>query len=126
MATGAIVNKKIIVLDNGIKVGLLGLMGENADEDAPIASPITFNHDFGFIQTCVDDLRNNDGVDIVVVLSHTGVNSRGNGEDAEIAENVSGIDIIASGHSHTKTYEAFIKGDSNSIIFSHPVNTVNG
>ncbi|MDA3897423.1 MAG: metallophosphoesterase [Desulfobacteraceae bacterium] len=118
MSTGAIVNKKIIEQDNGIKVGLLGLMGENADEDAPVASPIDFNHDYAFIQACVDALRNNDGVDVVVVLSHTGVNSSGNGEDAEIAEQVTGIDIIASGHSHTKIFEAVIKGDSNSIIFS--------
>jgi len=118
MGTGAIVNKKIIELDNGLTVGLLGLMGENADEDAPVAGPISFNHDYAFIQACVDDLRNNDGVDVVVVLSHTGVNSSGNGEDAEIAEQVTGIDIIASGHSHTETFEAFIKGGSSSIIFS--------
>ncbi len=118
MSTGAIVNKKIIEQDNGLKIGLIGLMGENADEDAPVASPIEFNHDYAFIQACVDDLRNNDGVDIVVALSHTGVNSSGNGEDAEIAEKVTGIDIIASGHSHTKIFEAVIKGDSNSIIFS--------
>ncbi len=118
MSTGAIVNKKIIEQDNGVKIGLIGLMGENADEDAPVASPIDFNHDYVFIQACVDDLRNNDGVDVVVALSHTGVNSSGNGEDAEIARNVTGIDIIASGHAHTKIFEAAIKGDSNSIIFS--------
>jgi 5'-nucleotidase len=118
MGTGAIVNKKIIEQDNGIKVGLLGLMGENADEDAPVASPIDFNHDYTFIQACVNDLRNNDGVDVVVLLSHTGVNSSGNGEDAEIAEHVTGIDIIASGHSHTKIFDAVIKGDSSTIIFS--------
>jgi 5'-nucleotidase len=118
MTTGAIVNKKVIELDNGVKVGLIGLMGENADEDAPVADPITFNHDYAFIQACVDDLRNNDGVDVVVALSHTGVNSSGEGEDAEIAEHVDGIDIIASGHAHTATFDAYIKGDSSTIIFS--------
>lgn len=118
MATGTIVNKKVIELDNGVKVGLIGLMGENADQDAPMAGPITFNHDYEFIQDCVDGLRNNDGVDVVVALSHTGVNSSGEGEDAEIAENVKGIDIIASGHAHTATFDAYIKGDSSTIIFS--------
>jgi 5'-nucleotidase len=118
MATGDIVNKKVLELDNGIKVGLLGLMGENADEDAPVATPIIFNHDYAFIQACVDNLRKKDRVDVVVVLSHTGVNSSGEGEDAEIAEQVDGIDIIASGHAHTETYDAYIKGDSNTIIFS--------
>lgn len=118
MLTGAIVNKKVINLDNGVKVGLIGLMGENADEDAPMATPIIFNHDYEFIQACVDDLRNNDGVDVVVALSHTGVNSCGEGEDAEIAEHVDGINIIASGHAHTATLDAYIKGNSNTIIFS--------
>jgi len=118
MATGTIVNKKVIELDNGIKVGLLGLMGENADEDAPVAKPIIFNHDYAFIQACVDNLRWNEDVDVVIALSHTGVNSSGEGEDAEIAEHVDGIDIIASGHAHTKTFDAYIKGDSSTIIFS--------
>lgn len=124
MADGTIVNKKVFELDNGLKVGLLGLMGENADEVAPLAKPITFNHDYSFIQACVDDLRDNDGVDIVVALSHTGINSNGNGEDAEIAKHVDGIDILASGHAHTKTFDAFIRhclkpeAESSSIIFS--------
>jgi len=118
MSTGTIVNKKVIELDNWVRVGLIGLMGENADEDAPVAKPITFNHDYDFIQACVDDLRNNDGVDVVVALSHTGVNSSGEGEDAEIAEHVNGIDIILSGHAHTATVDAYIKGGSSTIIFS--------
>ena len=118
MANGTIVSKKVIELDNGIVVGLLGLMGENADEDAPVAKPIVFNHDYAFIQACVDDLRDNDRVDVVVALSHTGVNSRGEGEDAEIAKHVDGIDIIASGHAHTKTFDAYVKGGSSTIIFS--------
>ncbi len=118
MTTGTIVTKKVIELENGVKVGLLGLMGENADEDAPVAKPITFNHDYAFIQAGVDDLRNHDGVDVVVALSHTGVNSRGAGEDIELAEHVSGIDIIASGHAHTATHDAYVKGGSSTIIFS--------
>ena len=118
MANGTIVNKKVIELENGVKVGFLGLMGENADEDAPVATPITFNHDYTFIQACVNDLRKHDRVNVVVALSHTGVNSRGAGEDIELAENVSGIDIIASGHAHTATHNAYVKGGSSTIIFS--------
>jgi len=118
MALGVIVNKKVIDLPDGLKVGLLGLMGPEADQKAPVASPIAFDHDYAFIQGCVDDLRNNDGVDFVVVLSHGGVGTDGTGDDVDIAENVTGIDIIASGHYHTATDDAIIKGGSNSIIFS--------
>jgi len=118
MALGVIVNKKVIDLPDGLKVGLLGLMGPDADQKAPVASPIAFDHDYAFIQRCVDDLRTNDRVDLVIVLSHGGVEPDGTGNDVDIAENVTGIDIIASGHYHTATDDAIIKGGSNSIIFS--------
>ncbi|MBC2717553.1 MAG: bifunctional metallophosphatase/5'-nucleotidase [Desulfobacteraceae bacterium] len=116
---GYIVEKLIINLPNsGLRVGILGLLGPNADQDAPVAPPVTFDHDYPFIQARVDDLRNNDKVDFVVVLSHGGVENDGTGDDADLAENVTGIDIIASGHYHTATQNALIKGDSNTIIFS--------
>jgi 5'-nucleotidase/UDP-sugar diphosphatase len=115
---GTIVGKKIITLQNGIKIGLLGLMGPDADVGAPAAPPITFDHDYSFIQGLVNDLRENDGVDLVVVLSHGGVETDGTGDDADLAQNVSGIDIIASGHYHTATHSAIVTGPSNTIIFS--------
>jgi 2',3'-cyclic-nucleotide 2'-phosphodiesterase (5'-nucleotidase family) len=118
LPAGVIVGKKIITLPNGVKIGILGLVGPDSDEKAPAASPVTFNHDYGFIQSCVNDLRNYDAVDLVVVLSHGGVENDGSGDDADLAENVSGIDIIASGHFHTATHEAVVSGGSNTVIFS--------
>lgn len=116
---GYIVEKLVLNLPNsGLRVGILGLLGPNADEDAPVAGPVTFDHDDLFIQARVDDLRNNDKVDFVVVLSHGGVENDGTGDDADLAEKVTGIDIICSGHYHTGTQDALIKGDSNTIIFS--------
>jgi UDP-sugar diphosphatase len=113
---GRISGKGVIELDNGLKVGLLGLMGEDADEKAPIAPPVTFNHDFDFIQSKVDELKNNDGAQLIVALSHSGVSSSGEGDDANLANGVDGIDLIASGHEHTATHEAF--NESGTLIFS--------
>jgi len=118
LPSGTIIDKKITTLPNGIKIGLLGLVGPDSDEKAPAAYPVTFNHNIEFIQNCVNDLRNNDEVDLVVVLSHGGVENNGSGDDADLAEKVSGIDIIASGHFHTATHEAIVSGGSNTIIFS--------
>lgn len=116
ISAGAIVNKKIIRLSHGLNVGILGLNGPTSDQEAPLAKPVTFNHDFSFIQEQVDDLRNNHGVQMVVILSHGGVKADGTGEDADLANNVSGIDAIASGHYHTATHEAL--NISDTIIFS--------
>lgn len=114
--TGAIVTKKILELSNGLRIGLLGIMGPDADSKAPVAPPVTFNHDYAFLQERVNELRNNDGVDLVILLSHSGITVNGGGDDADIAENVTGIDIIASGHYHTATSSAFQIGDT--LIFS--------
>lgn len=115
-ALGILVGKKVLNL-HGIRVGLIGLLGPNADQNSPMAKPVTFNHQYDFIQSCVDNLRNNDKVDLVIVLSHGGIKSDGSGDDADLAANVSGIDIIASGHYHTQTNDVFVKGPSNTIIF---------
>ena len=113
---GVIRDSHTIMLPFGIKVGVIGLMGVGAESVAPLAAPVTFNHDYAFIQSQVDNLRNNQGCDIIVALSHTGLHNDGQGEDRLLAENVTGLDIICSGHEHTVTQEEFVVGDS--IIFS--------
>jgi len=115
--SGIIVDKKIISYPYGIKVGILGVMGPDSDSKAPVAAPVTFNHDYAFIQQQVNDLKSK-CVDLVVVLSHGGVGSSGTGDDADLAANVTGIDIIASGHYHTATADVIIAGESNTLIFS--------
>ncbi len=111
-ADGAIVDKLVFTLDNGLKVGLLGQAGVSADSDAPTAPPVTFDHTPAFLQAAVDGLRNDDGADMVVLLSHGGVESDDTGEDVTLAGKVSGLDVIASGHTHTATDHAIEVGDT--------------
>lgn len=92
-------------LPNGIKVGFIGLMGEEAAIDAPASAPVTFtalSSSYAAIQSMVDDLRNAQGAQIVIALSHSGTDASGNsGEDVNLARHVHGINVIASGHTHT-------------------------
>jgi 2',3'-cyclic-nucleotide 2'-phosphodiesterase/3'-nucleotidase/5'-nucleotidase len=48
----------------------------------------------------VKKLRNEEKVDLVVILSHLG-----HDEDVKIAEKVKGIDLIVGAHSHTAMHE---------------------
>ena len=95
----------MIIEKAGIKIGLLGQMGDNAVFDSPNATPLTFNHDYcGSLQTQVDALRAS-GAKLVVLLSHEGftvdpVTGFAKGNDAELAKDVPGIDVILSGHLH--------------------------
>ncbi len=92
-------------LSNGIKVGFIGLLGEDAATDATGSAPVSFtplSSDYAAIQSMVDQLRNSDGVQIVIALSHSGTNAAGTaGEDVDLAQHVHGINVIASGHTHT-------------------------
>jgi 5'-nucleotidase len=121
VAGGTIVNKKVISFPYGLKIGVMGLMGPDADQKAPTAAPdVTFSHDYsatGVIQQTVNDLRNNDQVQMVVALSHGGIELDGTGDDKALAEAVSGIDVICSGHYHTATPSVFQVGPSKTLIF---------
>lgn len=95
---------RIEKLPNGIKVGYIGLMGKAA-AGSSVSSPVTFiplSADYAAIQAIVDEMRNEEGVDIIVALSHSGTDPSGNsGEDVDLAAHVKGINVIASGHTHT-------------------------
>lgn len=101
----AIQTTRVQQFTNGLKVGYIGLMGKAAAVDAPVSAPVTFTDfsaGYAVVQSLVDDLRNTAGVQVVVVLSHSGTNASGTaGEDVELARHVTGIDLIASGHTHT-------------------------
>jgi 5'-nucleotidase len=107
----------IIVTPSGHKVGFLGNMGAVAATYAPLKTPVTFSLPTGAMETDIATVKQQDymdlqagadtlhaaGAEIVVLLSHAGVNTTDPtlGEDYQIAQNVTGIDVIASAHTHT-------------------------
>lgn len=108
---GYIRENMLLTLPNGLKVGIIGLMGQDAARFSPAAAPVRFDQSAEFVQARVDDLKKNQGAHIVLALSHSGIVNTGEtpeGEDVTLAENVSGIDIIASGHMHSMTEEVVV------------------
>ena len=81
-------------------MGIFGLLGSEAASVTPQAAPLTFDPIATAATRMVADLRNNDKVDLVIALSHSGIYSNGTGEDAVLAQAVPGIDVIVSGHTH--------------------------
>lgn len=82
-------------LSNGLKVGIIGLLGKNAQQEAPGAPPVGFVHNIDFIQQKVDMVKKR-GAKLIICLSHSTLE-----EDKKLARLTEGIDIIISGHSHT-------------------------
>jgi 5'-nucleotidase / UDP-sugar diphosphatase len=100
VANLGVITTKLIKTEGSIKVGIFGLLGESAAEVAALKAPLSFTKIADASAQMVADLRNNDHVDVVVALSHSGIFSDGTGPDADLATAVPGIDVIVSGHSH--------------------------
>ncbi len=109
-------------LPNGIRAGLFGIMGENADDvifkPDPEHYPVAFTDRFEAASDTVALLRNTEGADIVICLSHSGVDSEDHalGEDPELAEAVPGIDVIVSGHTHTNMPDPVVMPNGTIIV----------
>jgi 2',3'-cyclic-nucleotide 2'-phosphodiesterase (5'-nucleotidase family) len=101
----AIQTSRVKTLPNGLQVGYIGFMGRAAALDAPGSAPVSFTSpsaQYAAIQALVNELRNAQGVQIVIALNHAGTDPSGtSGEDVDLARHVTGIDVIASGHTHT-------------------------
>jgi 5'-nucleotidase/UDP-sugar diphosphatase len=107
---GVFTRKLIKTLPGGLKVGFFGLLGAQAQQFSPTASPLTFDKIEVASQVMVTELRTVDKVDLVIALSHSGIGSDGQGEDRELAKKVPGIDVIISGHTHQKLDAPAIEG----------------
>ncbi|MGQ9703899.1 MAG: 5'-nucleotidase C-terminal domain-containing protein [Actinomycetota bacterium] len=107
----AIQRYTIKTLSNGLKVGIFGLLGVEAEAMAPAAAPVKFGNvengpedPYSFLnrvvvaQTMVSLLRSR-GCNVVIALSHSGTR-----EETELAKWVPGIDVIVGGHSHDLNY----------------------
>lgn len=95
-------------LENGLNVGLFGLIGEQAVSYTTANYPVEFEDQHETAAKMVDELRNN-GADLVIAITHSRVE-----EDVELAGEIDGIDIIVGGHSHTALHEPVI--ENNTII----------
>jgi 5'-nucleotidase/UDP-sugar diphosphatase len=106
MAAGGL-RRKLIKEVGGIKFGFFGLMGKDASDVSALKKPLTFEDIAVSARAAVTELRQMDKVDVVIALSHSGIDPMGMGEDRKLAEDAmvkaaGGIDVIISGHTHDK------------------------
>ena len=97
----------------GLKIGVFGLLGKAAREVAPFASPVKFDDPIETAKKMVDLLRNQEKVDVVICLSHSGLSHKPKkSEDEILAKEVPGIDVIISGHTHTRLDHPLMVGQT--------------
>jgi 5'-nucleotidase len=87
----------------GIRIGIYGILGKDAAEVSPFARPLKFRDAVEVSREMVKVLREKEKADVVICLSHCGIReNKSLSEDDRLAKEVPGIDLIVSGHSHTK------------------------
>jgi 2',3'-cyclic-nucleotide 2'-phosphodiesterase (5'-nucleotidase family) len=101
----------IVLERNGLRIGLFGLMGKDAADDAPFARPVTFADPVTHARRVVEILQNREKVDIIVCLSHSGTwPVKKQSEDEILAREAPQIDVIISGHTHTALRRPIVIG----------------
>lgn len=105
--------KDYTVVNKGdVRIALLGVVG--IDSQACIAnSPIAFEDPVEAVKETVAEIKANEEVDMVVCISHGGVNAdESKSEDEILAKEVPGLDLIVSAHTHTRLDQPIQHGDT--------------
>ena len=86
----------------GLQVGVIGIAATIVDKVMPdsFSEGIHFSLGKAELPGHITHLRDEEGVDLVVVSSHLGFP-----QDAKLAGEVDGIDILLSGHTHNRLFE---------------------
>lgn len=127
-----VIRPYLVLEKAGIRFGLLGVMGKDADEVINLKDPVSFSNRIEAVKKLIPKLRKEEKVDVIVVLSHSGVkrndeNWQGNevlnvgddgnwlGEDIDLAKAVPDIDVIVGGHTHTPLMKSLNVGKTTIV-----------
>ena len=105
--------KEYTVLEKGdVKIAVIGVFGKDA-ADCIAQCPVTFRDPVEAAKDTVAKIKKNEDVDMIVCVSHGGVwDDKSKSEDEILAQEVPEIDLIVSGHTHTKLEEPIQHGDT--------------
>lgn len=105
-----------VITRNGVKIGIFGAMGKDSISTAPMAG-VTFTDEITEAKRVVKLLKEKEKVDLILCLSHSGTDpDHSKSEDEILAKKVPDINVIVSGHTHTKLSKPIVVG--NTVIGS--------
>ncbi|MBQ3104872.1 MAG: bifunctional metallophosphatase/5'-nucleotidase [Lachnospiraceae bacterium] len=103
----------ICVERNGVRIAIVGVYGKDALACVP-NSPLDFTDPIEAVSETVDRIQREEGEDVMLVcISHSGTwEEEEKSEDELLAKAVPELDVIVSGHTHTKLEEPIVHGDT--------------
>ena len=114
------IRRHLVIERGGIRFGLFGVLGKEA-QFYTSGGAVTFPDAIETAKEMVKLLRETEKVDVVICLSHGGVEKGKDGrftdgDDVRLAKAVPGIDIVIGGHSHTELHEAIIVNGRTPVV----------
>jgi 5'-nucleotidase len=114
------IRRYIVIERGGVRFGLFGLLGKEA-QIYTSGGAAKFPDPVESAREVVKILREAEKVDVVIALSHGGVQKDKDGrfslgEDVELPVAVPGIDIVIGGHSHTELSEPIIANGRTPVV----------
>ncbi len=121
LAKVGVIRRHLVIERGGIRFGLFGLLGKEAQFYTTGAGAVTFSDAIETAREIVRVLRETEKVDVVICLSHGGLEKGkdgrySDGDDVRLARAVPGIDVVIGGHSHTALQEAIIVNDRTPVV----------
>ena len=115
------VRRYVIIERGGIRFGIFGLLGKEAQFYTDGAGAVTFGDPIETGREMVKLLRETEKADVIVVLSHGGMEKDKDGrftdgEDVRLAKAIPGIDVVIGAHSHTELHEAVIVNGRTPVV----------
>jgi len=102
----------IVVEKNGVSIAITGVFGKDSLECSPTCV-LLFKDPVEAVQETVAQIKEKEDVDMIVCVSHSGTwEDPKKSEDEILAKKVPELDLIVSGHTHTKLEEPIQHGDT--------------
>ena len=100
-----------VIERNGLRLGIIGIASNIVDKTMPehFSKGVYFTMGDQELPEVIKKLRENERVDLIIVLSHLGYP-----QDLKLAQQIKVIDILLSGHTHNRLYNAV--QDNGTII----------
>lgn len=106
------VKNYVMVEKNGVNIAVIGVLGKDALDCVPNC-PLVFSDPVEAVRETVEEIRANEDADMIVCVSHSGTwTDEEKSEDEILAKSVPELDLIISGHTHTKLDEPIVHGDT--------------
>ncbi len=121
LAKDGVIRRHLVVERGGIRFGIFGVLGKEACFYTIGAGAVGFSDVIETAKEMVTVLRETEKVDVVICLSHGGVEKGKDGrftdgDDVRLAKAVPGIDMVIGGHSHTVLQGPIIVNDRTPVV----------